>query len=478
MENITKPHKIYMMDYLVCVMTNRLTVLLVASLFMLISSSVLAEEGSESSETLPDLMVTGISDENSTHKFTHYNITNIGGALSEDILENVSLHVWIDEDTSYRTSYVRVLQIADGDGLSEFQFQSLLDEGHGRTPDWGIGRGNHTIRACIDSSNIVSEANEDNNCWEGVVTRRESTPGPLPDLKIEPAWDEDIPWSKYLGTGNRPSFNIVNIGGELPEDCRLNCTYFTWADEGTNISKKMTYSFSTIDEIRISDLIAGNTTQWGVGWGSGGLYGEHTLRACIDAMDYVDESNEDNNCWEGNLTILPDLRWYQGNPDGTFSGRGSSTSDAPEGDNDVYLQTHEDETGRAYGRLTIKTGYTGTNPNYGGNPINMSVTLDERPLDWIMSNSWGMNYTDGEKPDYYRIYDSGVVRVCFDPDNLINETNEDNNCIEKTLVNPITDSDREMTDERSALPALSVSLTLGILALATITSRTQRKTKK
>jgi hypothetical protein len=108
----------------------------------------------------------------------------------------------------------------------------------------------------------------------------------------------------------------------------------------------------------------------------------------------------------------------------------------------------------------------------------MSVTLDERPLDWIMSNSWGMNYTDGEEPDYYRIYDSGVVRVCFDPDNLINETNEDNNCIEKTLVNPITDSDREMTDERSALPALSVSLTLGILALATITSRTQRKTKK
>jgi subtilase family serine protease len=370
-----------------------------------------------------------------------------------------------------------VLQIADGDGLSEFQFQSLLDEGHGRTPDWGIGRGNHTIRACIDSSNIVSEANEDNNCWGGVVTRRESTPGPLPDLKIEPAWDDDIPWSYYLGSENKPSFNIVNIGGELPEDCRLNCSYFTWVDEGTNESKKITYSFSTINEMKMSDLFAGNTTNWGVS--SGGLYGEHTLRACIDAMDYVDESNEDNNCWEGNLTVLPDLRWYQGNPEGTseswLTARNDDESSDPIWENDFFIQDDKLRIETAY-QCAVNSTYG--NCSYGGNFIQMSVTVDGEEIDWWNMSAKGANIEAGESGWLVTIESSSLVRVCFDPNNLIQETNEDNNCIEKTLVNLVTDSDREMTDERSKLPALSVSLTLGILALAAITSGTQRKTKK
>ena len=475
-----------MLNCSVHIMSNRLTVLIVASLFILISTSALAESDSDSTDsTLPDLMITGISDENSTHKSTHYNITNIGGALSEEILENVSLHIWIDEDTSYRRSSVHVLQIADEYGLSEFEFQSLLDEGHGRTPSWGIGKGNHTIRACIDSSNIVSEANEDNNCWEGVVTRQESTPGPLPDLKIEPAWDEDIPWSYYLDPENKPSFNVVNIGGELPEDCRLNCSYFTWVDYGTNESKKITYSFSTINEMKMSDLFAGNTTNWGVN--SGQLYGEHTLRACIDAMDYVDESNEDNNCWEGNLTILPDLRWYQGNPEGTFeswlTARNDDESSDPIWHNDFFIQDDKLRIETAY-QCAVNSTYG--NCSYGGNFIQMSVTVDGEEIDWWNMSARGANMEAGESGWLVTIESSSLVRVCFDPNNLIQETNEDNNCIEKTLVNLVTDSetdsetdsDREMTDERSRLPALSVSLTLGILALAAITSRTQRKTKK
>ena len=469
-------------------MSNRLTVLIVASLFMLISNSALAESDSDSTDsTLPDLMVTGISDENSTHKFTHYNISNIGGTISEEILGNVSLHVWIDEDTSYRTSYVHVLQTdwdagGLGAGLSEFQFQSLLDEGHGRTSAWGIGHGSHTIRACIDSSNIVSEANEDNNCWEGVVTRRESAPGPLPDLKIEPAWDEDIPWSYYLGSENTPSFNFVNIGGELPEDCRLNCSLFTWVDEGTNESRHGTYSFEHWDDWN-NDLFAGNTTHWELGTGK--LYGEHTLRVCIDAMDYVDESNEDNNCWEGNLTVVPDLRWYQGNPEGTFeswlTAKNDNESSDPIWENDFFIQGDKLRINTAY--LCSVNGTVGS-CLYGDNFIQMSVTIDGEEIEWWMGSGFGANTSAGES--FTRIENSSLVRICFDPNNLIQETNEDNNCIEKTLVNlkddsetdSETDSDREMTDERSRLPALSVSLTLGILALAAITSRTQRKTKK
>ena len=72
---------------------------------------------------------------------------------------------------------------------------------------------------------------------------------------------------------------------------------------------------------------------------------------------------------------------------------------------------------------------------------------------------------------------SSVVRVCFDPNNLIEETNEHNNCLEKTLVNETEDSDEDSNEERG-LPAPSFIATIGVLALAAVASRNIYRNKQ
>ena len=59
-----------------------------------------------------------------------------------------------------------------------------------------------------------------------------------PDYIVEPVWDDDIPWSDYLGkpVENSPQFKIKNIGGPLTAseeaNCRENCGYWIFINEG------------------------------------------------------------------------------------------------------------------------------------------------------------------------------------------------------------------------------------------------------
>ena len=308
----------------------------------------------------------------------------------------------------------------------------------------------------------------------------ESTDSELPDFVLEPAWDEDIPWSMYLGSNegvNRIAFNVTNIGGDLPEDCLENCSIRYWVDNGTENQHHWSYNFgshiNTTDsgKEKLRNLFEGNTTRWQV---PNGWYGTHTVTACIDTGNDVEESNEDNNCWEGTFNFLPDLRWHQGNPEGTFeswlTARGDDGSlDPIEAENDFFIQS---------GKLRIVSAYqcavnsTYGNCSYGSNFIQMSVTVDGEEIDWWNHSSWGANIEAGESSstDATFIETSSVVRVCFDPNNLIEESNEDNNCLEKTLVNETEESDED-SDEERGLPAPSFIATIGVLALAAVASR-------
>ena len=315
----------------------------------------------------------------------------------------------------------------------------------------------------------------------------ESTDSTLPDFVLEPAWDEDIPWSIYLGPNdeeNRIAFNVTNIGGDLPEDCLENCSIRYWVDNGTDHQHHWVYQFgshiNTTDsgKEKLRNLFEGNTTRWVV---PNAWYGNHTVTACIDAGNDVEESNEDNNCWEGTFNFLPDLRWHQGNPEGTFeswlTARGDDGSlDPIEAANDFFIQS---------GKLRIVSAYqcavnsTYGNCSYGGNFIQMSVTVDGEEIDWWNHSSWGANIEAGESTltDATFIETSSVVRVCFDPNNLIEESNEDNNCLEKTLVNETEESDEEDSDEERGLPAPSFIATIGVLALAAVASRNINRDK-
>ena len=148
----------------------------------------------------------------------------------------------------------------------------------------------------------------------------------------------------------------------------------------------------------------------------------------------VDESNETNNCWEGTINFFPDLRWYDGNPNGSDEVwlEARLDNNTVEYKNDVFITE--------YGKLRVETAYSNES-FYGDNLVNLSVTIDgEEVEEWWLGNSFGDVNWDG-----YWIENTSVVRVCWDHENLIEETNEDNNCIEKTLVNssyvPDSDSD-------------------------------------
>lgn len=314
----------------------------------------------------------------------------------------------------------------------------------------------------------------------------ESTDSELPDFVLEPAWDESIPWSNYLGNmkQNNIAFNVTNIGGDLPEDCLENCSIRYWVDNGTDDQHHWAYNFgSHINKTdsgkeKLRNLFEGNTTFWQV---PNSWFGNHTVTACIDTGNDVEESNEDNNCWEGSFNWLPDLRWHQGNPEGTAEGwltaRGDDGYFDPiEAENDFFVQGN---------RLRITTAYqcavnsTYGNCSYDGNFIQMSVTVDGEEIEWWNHSTWGANLEAGESSttDGTYIKTSSLVRVCFDPNNLIEESNEDNNCLEKTLVNETEDSEEESVKESSRLPAPSFIMTIGVLALAAIASKSQHKTK-
>ena len=312
-------------------------------------------------------------------------------------------------------------------------------------------------------------------------TESESTDSAQPDFILEPAWDEDVPWSMYLGPNdgeNRIAFSVTNIGGDLPEDCLENCSIYFWIDNGTDSQSTFTYHFgsnintSASGTEKLRNLFEGNTTRWEV---PNSWYGNHTVATCIDAGNIIEESNEDNNCWEGTFNFLPDLRWHQGNSEGTFeswlTARGDNGSFDPiEAANDFFIQGD---------KLRIVTAYqcavNGTygNCSYGGNFIQMSVTVDGEEIDWWNHSSWGANLEAGESNtiDATYIETSSLVRVCFDPNNLIQESNEDNNCLEKTLVNQTEGYDEEPVEESSRIPAPSFIATIGVLALAAVASR-------
>ena len=79
-------------------------------------------------------------------------------------------------------------------------------------------------------------------------TDSESTDSELPDFVIEPAWDESVPWSNRLGSNdgeNNISFNVTNIGGDVPEDCFENCSIRYWIDNGTDNERVLSYHFGS-----------------------------------------------------------------------------------------------------------------------------------------------------------------------------------------------------------------------------------------
>ena len=263
-----------------------------------------------------------------------------------------------------------------------------------------------------------------------------------PDYIVEPVWDDDAIWS-YGYDGVSPEFKIKNIGGPLTaaekDACRENCNYWIIINEGKDDGYNLTYNIATWSDMAQTALLEDGEY---MGYFPR-IFGVTDVKLCFDYENpdsIVDESNETNNCWEGTINFFPDLRWYDGNPNGSDEVwlEARLDNNTVEYKNDVFITE--------YGKLRVETAYSNES-FYVDNLVNLSVTIDgEEVEEWWLGNSFGDVNWDG-----YWIENTSVVRVCWDHENLIEETNEDNNCIEKTLVNAsyVPDSDNDgVKDDR------------------------------
>jgi hypothetical protein len=284
-----------------------------------------------------------------------------------------------------------------------------------------------------------------------------------PDYIVEPVWDDDVPWSDYIGkpVENSPQFKIKNIGGPLTASdeaaCRENCNYWVIINEGKDDGYNLTYSLATWSNSSKDTLF--DTGEY-IGYFPR-IFGVTDVKVCFDYENpdsVVDESNETNNCWEGTINFFPDLRWFEGNPNGSFDvmnetkidygynetlGHTDTRHDPIEAQNDVWIT--DNGWVRIYVNYACSINGSAGPCSYDGNFIQISVTIDGEEVNTNHPHWLGASEADA------RIENTSVVRVCFDPENIIEETNEDNNCIEKTLVNAsyVPDSDGDgVKDDR------------------------------
>ncbi len=285
-----------------------------------------------------------------------------------------------------------------------------------------------------------------------------------PDYIVEPIWDDDVPWSDYLGNPveNSPQFKIKNIGEPLTASeeatCRENCWWQIWINEGQEDGRNLTYILATWND-SAKDMLFDNGEYITKGFPR--IFGVTDIKVCFDGGNDVDESNETNNCWEGTINFFPDLRWFEGNPNGSFDVRNDTRIDYGYNETLGYYDVRREPieawndvwiTDNGWVRIVAPylcsvNGSAGP-CSYDGNFIQMNVTIDGEE---VASNYPFWRGVDAS----YRIENTSVVRVCFDPENLIEETNEDNNCIEKTLVNAsyVPDSDGDgVKDDRDLCP--------------------------
>lgn len=140
-----------------------------------------------------------------------------------------------------------------------------------------LAAGTYDVYACVDTSNVVYETDESNNC----ANKEDIVIAELPETKAD------------LTIGNVSansdgllSVEMKNIG---TDDASSDANGMT--DIYINGEKKYTYSWSSLSDK--SFLKAGGSTTINPATLSAGSY---SIYSCIDSSNVVSESKEDNNC--------------------------------------------------------------------------------------------------------------------------------------------------------------------------------------
>lgn len=169
---------------------------------------------------------------------------------------------------------------------------------------WTATTGTLSVRAFVDDINRIAESNENNNTFDKSMTVSSGTGGGTPDLVVT-----DIGWTPASPqTGNEVTFSAVvtNQGTGATPAGTIHGVLF--AVNGTSVS----WSDSRIASIApgASVTVTANGGPAGkASWTS--ATGTHTVRAFVDDINRMAESNDNNNTRDESLTVSlpskPDL---------------------------------------------------------------------------------------------------------------------------------------------------------------------------
>jgi hypothetical protein len=258
-------------------MSKRNVTTIIVVLFLLLTN-FLVSRPALAQQQLPDLVILKAWQSGSQISYT---IENIGQGSAGNANAPVSY---------YNALYI------DGKQVAEDHITAILAPGHQLDRffnyQFQITSTPHTIRVYADWKQNIPESNEQNNYWEEVWVAKEQK---LPDLIIEKI---------ECGPNNKLSVTIKNIGtGAMPSGWKaLADVYFDKVKKGFF---DMTYATSILNGG--IDQPGGSSTYL-VGWDITTLV---IVTVIADVSDDIAESNEKNNTGEAKIepqvTKLPDL---------------------------------------------------------------------------------------------------------------------------------------------------------------------------
>ena len=319
----------------------------------------------------PDLTITEKSEEWIDQANKTYNITYT--------IKNIG-----DAGAGASTTSIRI----DGAEAATDPVPALApDESYTATLDsFTISDGSDTIRVCADRDNVVMEKSKEyNNCLENVFWYPD-----MPDLVITEKSEE---WVDFENKIYNVTCTVKNIGN-ADADASTTSITIDGAEAATDLVP--TLAPQAIHTAKLGPFTMSDDSD--------------TIRVCADKNNIVEEKSEDNNCKENTFEFqaMPDLVITKKFEEWVAS-------------NDTWRNYTVTYTVKNIGNVDAGASTT-------------SIIIDEAEVaaDRVEALAEGGSYTNTLGP-FTMSGVSDTIRVCADKNSDVEESNEDNNCLENTF---------------------------------------------
>ena len=219
----------------------------------------------------PDLTVTSVSLDGMNQVV--YVVANEG---NEDVDVSLNGKQTISVDGTVEKTY-SWSTLGDTDFLTAGESSTLYTD--------VLAEGTYTVEVCIDTTDVVEEVDESNNCLSEELTAEPTD---------EPEGADLLVTDLYLTDGNVVMYTVENQG-DTDIDDSLNGRH-TIAVDGDIVSN---YWWSLLGDLDF--LTAGGSSDLGTPITI--EEGTYTVEVCVDTEDVAEESDETNNCLSEEFTV-------------------------------------------------------------------------------------------------------------------------------------------------------------------------------